>query len=218
MADPGRRWKGGGGTPAKTLMTHIARCHYCGRPLKRAVYRRKTKADAVEYYCGFRGCYKITISQPGLDAYVAEAVLAWFENPANLARLTSGDADGADWLEGVRAAEQRRRELQTRLDEAIGQYAEGKLRLDTLTKLESNLKAQIADAEREMVPPITDERIRQLVTAPDIRAAWAGLPLAEQRQIIKTAFDVRIRQTVNRGQNAFEVERVLMEPRARYTS
>lgn len=96
MADPGRRWQGGGGTPAKTLMTHIARCHYCGRPLKRAVYRRKTKADAVKYYCGFRGCYKITISQPGLDAYVAEAVLCWFENPANLARLTSGDADGAD--------------------------------------------------------------------------------------------------------------------------
>nr|WP_225752187.1 hypothetical protein [Pseudoclavibacter sp. Marseille-Q3772] len=52
--------------------------------------------------------------------------------------------------------------MQTRLDEAIGQYAEGKLRLDTLTKLESNLKAQIAGAEREMMPPITDERIRQL--------------------------------------------------------
>lgn len=217
MADPGRRWKGGGGTAAKTLMTHIARCHYCGRPLKRAVYRRKNKADATKYYCGFRGCYKITISQPGLDAYVEEAVLAWFENPVNLARLTSGEDGGAEWLDAARAAEQRRRELQTRLDEAIGQYAEGKLRLDTLTKVESNLKAQIADAEREMVPPITDERIRRLITAPDVRAAWAELPLEERRKIIKAGFDVRIQQTTNRGQNVFETERVLMEPRACYT-
>ena len=53
-ADPGRRVKGGGGMPAKTLMVHIARCHHCGRPLKRAVLRRKDKADAVKYRCGFQ--------------------------------------------------------------------------------------------------------------------------------------------------------------------
>ncbi|MHB2024879.1 MAG: hypothetical protein ACYCO3_16425 [Mycobacteriales bacterium] len=59
FADPGRRVKGGGGMPAKTLMVHIARGHYCGRPLKRAVLRavlrRKNKADATKYQCGFRG-------------------------------------------------------------------------------------------------------------------------------------------------------------------
>ncbi|WP_233492094.1 recombinase family protein [Auritidibacter sp. NML100628] len=96
FADPGRRVKGGGGTQAKTLMTHIAKCHYCGRPLKRAVLRRKHQADAVKYYCAFRGCYKITIAQQGLDDDVEEAVLTWFESPENLARLT-GD-DGNEWI------------------------------------------------------------------------------------------------------------------------
>lgn len=32
--------------------------------------RRKNKADAVQYHCAFRGCYKTTISRPGLDEYV----------------------------------------------------------------------------------------------------------------------------------------------------
>ncbi|WGH89969.1 recombinase zinc beta ribbon domain-containing protein [Auritidibacter ignavus] len=90
FADPGRRWKGGGGMPASTLLRHIARCHYCGRPLKRQTYRRKNKADGVKYFCGYRGCYKTTISQPGLDQYVEEVVLEWFERPENIACLTGG--------------------------------------------------------------------------------------------------------------------------------
>lgn len=214
FADPGRRAKGGGGTPAKTLVTHIARCHYCGRPLRRATDRRQGKKPATKYLCMFRGCYKITISQPGLDAYVEDAVLSWFEQPANLARLTSDD-DGGEWERQAREAGQQRAALQTRLDEAIAQYTAGSLNLDTLTKVEQTLRPLIAEAERAMVPPVTDERIRALVTANDVRVAWDALALSEQRKIIKAAFDIRVQQTKNRGQNAFEPERVLIEPRLR---
>lgn len=214
FADPARRVKGGGGMPAKTLMVHIARCHYCGRPLKRAVERRKGKKDAVKYQCQFRGCYKTTISQPGLDAYVEEAVLSWFEQPANLARLTEHDGE-SDWLEQSRAAEEAVEGLQQRLDEVADQYAAGTLPLSTLTRIEQTLRPQIEDARRGLVPPIADERVRALVTGGDVRAAWGELVLAERRKIIKAVFDVRIQQTKNRGQNAFEPERVLMEPRVR---
>lgn len=182
FADPAPRVKGGGGTPAKTLMVHIARCHYCGRPLKRATDRRQGKKEAVRYQCQFRGCYKITISQPGLDTFVEEAVLAWFAQPENLSRLTADD-DG-HWLNTAREAEERLTSLQTRLDEAAEQYAAGKLPLSTLTKIEHTLRPQIEDAQRGLVPPITDNRIRTLVTAPDIREAWAALPMAERRKII----------------------------------
>lgn len=214
FADPGRRTKGGGGSPAKTLMVHIVRCHFCGRPLRRAIDKRRGKKAAPKYQCMFRGCYKITISQPGLDAYVEEAVLSWFEQPANLARLTASD-DGSEWERRAGEAEEKRAALQTRLDEAIAQYTAGSLNLDTLTKVEQSLRPQIAEAERAMVPPITDERIRALVTAHDLRTAWAALTLADQRRIIKAAFDVRVQQTANRGQNTFEPERVLLEARAR---
>lgn len=131
FADPGRLVKGGGGMAAKTLMVHIARCHYCGRPLKRATMRKKERTPAVKYQCQFRGCYKTMISQPGLDAYVEQVVLEWFQNPTNLAWLT-GDDDG-DWLKVAEAAEQKRAALQARLDEVIAQYAAGSLNLDTLT-------------------------------------------------------------------------------------
>ena len=89
------------------------------------------------------------------------------------------------------------------------------MNLDTLTKVEQSLRPQIAAAERELIPPITDARVKALVTAPDLRAAWGELSLAEQRAIIKAGFDIRIQQTRNRGQNAFEPGRVLMEPRTR---
>ena len=62
--------------------------------------------------------------------------------------------------------------------------------------------------------PMVD-RIRALVTANDVRVAWDALALSEQRKIIKAAFDIRVQQTKNRGQNAFEPERVLIEPRLR---
>ncbi len=214
FADPGRRVKGGGGTPAKTLMVHIAKCHYCGRPLKRAVRRRKGKADAVKYQCQFRGCYKTTISQPGLDAFVEEAVLTWFERPENLSRIAETN-DGDDWLAQSAAAEGRIAALRMRLDEAAEQYSAGALSLGMLTKVEQTLRPQIEEAQRALIPPISDERVRELVTSGDVRAAWADLPLAERRTIIKVMFDVRIQQTTNRGQNAFEPERVLMEPRTR---
>ena len=105
--------------------------------------------------------------------------------------------------------------LQQRLDEVADQYAAGTLPLSTLTRIEQTLRPQIEDARRGLVPPIADERVRALVTGGDVRAAWGELVLAERRKIIKAVFDVRIQQTKNRGQNAFEPERVLMEPRVR---
>lgn len=209
FADPGRRVKCGATTPAKTLMVHIARCHYCDRPLRRAVLRRKNKPDATKYQCGFRGCYKTTISQPGLDEYVQEVVLAWFEQPANLARLTASDDD--DWLTQTRAAEDELAGLQQRLDEAADRYAAGELPM--LTRIEQQLRPQIEQAQLALVPPVAEENILQLVTAAHIRAAWGKLPLADQRKIIKALFEVRIQRTANRGQNAFEPERVLITPR-----
>ena len=131
------------------------------------------------------------------------------------AALPTFASAGFLWVAKADAAQERRAALQTRLDEAIAQYTAGQLNLDTLTKVEQTLRPQIAAAERELIPPITDARVKALVTAPDLRAAWAELSLAEQRAIIKAGFDIRIQQTQNRGQNAFEPGRVLMEPRTR---
>ncbi len=148
-----------------------------------------------------------------MDAYVQEVALAWFEQPANLARLTATDGDGDGWLAQAHAVEEELASLQQRLDEAADRYAAGELPLATLSRIEQQLRPKIEQAQRALVPPISDENIRALVTAGDVRAAWDELVLAEQRKIVKAVFDVRVQRTANRGQNAFEPERVLIAPR-----
>ena len=139
--------------------------------------------------------------------------MAWFEQPANLARLTATDGDGDGWLAQARAVEEELASLQQRLDEAADRYAAGELPVSMLSRIEQQLRPKIEQAQRALVPPISDENIRALVTAGDVRAAWAELALAEQRKIVKAVFDVRVQRTANRGQNAFEPERVLIAPR-----
>lgn len=210
LKDPSRRVKGAGGTQAKTLMVFIARCHYCGRGLKRGKHHRKNKGIQVRYQCLYRGCYKTSISQPALDTYVEEVVLAWFEQPENLALLTT---EGNEWLEKASLAQQEIEALRQRWDEASNEFSSGNLTLATLKKVERSIKPQIETAERALIPPIADERVRDLVSSGDVRTAWAGLPLAEQRKIIKAAFDVRITRTGKKGQSVFNPERVHIVPR-----
>jgi len=64
------------------------------------------------------------------------------------------------------------------------------LPLAMLTRIEQQLRPKIKQVRRALVPPITNAHIRILVTAADVRAAWAELSLAEQRKIVKAVFDV----------------------------
>jgi len=91
-------------------------------------------------------------------------------------RQHSGDRRGA-------VASEELASLQQRLDEAADRYAAGELPLSMLTRVEQQLRPKIEQAQRALVPPISDENIRALVTAGDVRAAWDELALAEQRQV-----------------------------------
>ena len=136
-------------------------------------------------------------------------------DPAYDEVATATDGDGAGWLDHAHAVEEELASLQQRLDEAADRYAAGELPVSMLTRIETTLRPKIEQAQRALVPPISDENIRALVTTGDVRAAWAELALAEQRKIIKAVFDVRVQRTANRGQNAFEPDRVLIAPRVR---
>ena len=125
----------------------------------------------------------------------------------------AGSDDGDGWLDHAHAVEEELASLQQRLDEAADRYAAGDLPVSMLSRIEQQLRPKIEQAQRALVPPISDENIRALVSAGDVRAAWAELALAEQRKIVKAVFDVRVQRTANRGQNAFEPERVLVAPR-----
>lgn len=213
FSDPARRIKGDGGQPAKSLTVMIARCHYCGRGVRRVIERRPGRKHTVRYQCQYKGCYKVTIAAEPLDLFVEETVLAWFERSENLARLTGGD--DAAWLERASEAEEEITALKTRLEDAAGQYAAGSLSMGMLTTIEQTLRPQIENAERALIPPIEDENARALATSGDVRATWAGMPLAVRRKPLKAMFDIRITQAKSQGQNAFDETRVHIEPRTR---
>lgn len=218
IMDPARRVHVSDGIRAKALLTHIVRCHYCGRPMARTTYKAKGKAPVhprtSKYHCRFRGCYKVVIASEWLDEFVSSAAVEWFAHPANIALLT---ADDIDWSERMEQADARVRELQARLDEAADQYAAGAITLPTLTRVESTLRPQIEEAQRAGVPPIVDDGIRALATAEDVRAAWEATAFEERRRIIKAVFEVRIMRAPVNGSKTIQPERVLITARSQVT-
>jgi len=215
LYDPARRVHVSDGVSPKALLTHIAKCHYCGRPLTRATYKAKGKAPAhprtMKYHCQFRGCYKVVVGADWLDEFVSAAAVAWFGRPENIAMLI---ADDAAWADRASEAELRLVELQARLDEAADRYAAGAITLSTLSRVEATLRPQIDEAQKSTVPPITDDGIRALVTSSDVEAAWNSTGLEERRRIIKAVFEIRIMQAPVKGRKSFQPERVVITPRA----
>lgn len=216
--DPARRVHVTDGVQPKALLSHIARCHYCGRPLTRTTYKAKGRAPVhprtPKYHCRFRGCYKVVVASNWLDEFVSSAAVEWFSQSANIALLT---ADDIDWSARMQEADTRVRELQTRLDEANDLFATGSIAQQSLARIEATLRPQIEEAQRAGVPPIVDDGVRVLATAADVRAAWEATSFEERRRIIKAVFEVRIKQSPVKGSKTFQPERVLITPRSQVT-
>ncbi|PXA76860.1 recombinase family protein [Auritidibacter sp. NML100628] len=215
LNDPGRRVHFGQNQP-KSLLSHIAKCHYCGRTLKRSVQRYGdpgTPAPSRRYTCKYPGCYKVVIVQAPADALVEETLLNLLTTPETLARLTGDTADGeASWTQRMEAAQQELAELQARLDDASDRYAAGELPLEVLTRIEQTLRPQIDAARKAMIPPVTDPGLRQLLSGEDVRASWQSLPVREKRRIIKAVLDVRV-TSATKGWNFFDPTRVIINLR-----
>ncbi|MBN9375877.1 MAG: recombinase family protein [Cellulomonas sp.] len=219
LFDPSRRVHVSDGVTPKGLLSHIARCHYCGRPLTRTTFKARGRAPVQpripKYHCRFRGCYKVVIAAGWVDQLVSETAVAWFSRQENIAMLT---AEGEDWAARSTQAELRVVELQTRLDEATDQYAAGAVTLATLSRVEATLRPQIEQAQRAAVPPVGDDGIRALVTADDIRAAWEATDLREKRRILKAVFEIRITKAPRLGSRTMQPERVLITPRVQHAT
>jgi len=213
LFDPSRRVHVGDGVTPKSLLSHIAICDYCERVLRRTLSR--TQGDAprvVRYQCQFRGCYKVVIVAADLDRHVTDYALKWLAKPGHIA-LLAGEDD--DWIAHSLTARQRLMELEDRLQSATELSSEGRLSFTLLTQNEKTLRPEIEQAQQQLVLPIADRTLRDLIGADDLTAAWKVLDLEKQRRIIKSLFEIRITQAPRRGRQGFQPERVLIIPRAR---
>ncbi|NII71285.1 recombinase family protein [Microbacterium ulmi] len=213
LFDPSRRVHVGDGVTPKSLLSHIAICDYCGRVLRRTLSRAQGDAPrVVRYQCQFRGCYKVALVAADLDQYVTDYALRWLAKPDHIA-LLAGEDD--DWITHSLAARQRLKELEDRLQSATELSSEGQLSFTLLTQIEKTLRPEIEQAQQQLVLPIADRTLRDLIGAEDLTAAWETLELEERRRIIKVLFEIRIMQAPRRGHRGFQPERVLVTPRAR---
>lgn len=195
----------------KWLLSHIAKCGYCGRPLVRllGVVPRKNGSVGNNYACPHTGCRKISIDLERTDAYVTGALIGWLSKPENLAILSDPEEQ---WLDRVKEAQALVAELRQRLDEAAKEYSVGRISLSMLPNVEQRLTPQIEQASKAAVPPVSDDKLATLLEADDIETAWNGLGLVEQRRLLKSLLDIRIEKAPQLG-GKFHTGRIKIAPR-----
>ncbi|WP_449283742.1 recombinase family protein [Leucobacter sp.] len=195
----------------KWLLSFIAKCGYCSRPLVRlnGVIPRKDGSSRNNYVCPIAGCRKVSIDVGRTDAFVVGALLGWLSEPESMAVIAASDEG---WSERVGEAEERLAALRQRLDEAAEQYAEGAISLTMLSSIERRLNPQIEQAAQAAVPPVSDAGLLELVRTQDLDAAWEGLVLLEKRRLVKMLFDIRIVKARQLG-GIFDPERIKITPR-----
>lgn len=176
LTDPARR-SNNRGTAVKYLLTGIALCGECKRPLVGTAafdyevkgYKPKGATEAPvkvrhyppSYKCPHAGCHKVQVRMAELDAFVEEVVAGVLERDG--VRLLGGDAGAAE------AARERIAQLEAKLAVAADQFADDLVTAEQLARITARLRPQL-DQERAHL---------QAALPADGLAAYAGASGAE---------------------------------------
>lgn len=190
LTEPGRkRWFG----PVKHLLTGIAECGVCGAPLRR-VKNRGYPSYACRGKDG-RGASCVSRLQAPLDAFVSLAIVKRMARPDVLQLLNSRD-EGSDAASAARELT----DLQARLAEFEASAADGGISAAAFGRIEARLLAQIEDARRRATPQEVPAVVLDLA-GPDAASRWDGLPVENQRQVVRALLRVRVHRS-SRGPGA----------------
>lgn len=211
LTDPSRRMQRG--TEVKHLMSYLGLCGECG---DHAVLRylapsgrRKTTLTCTERF-------DTSIVEALLDAYVEEAIIAWFRNKA---RARSALVPADDKVKEMASATQKlinsyeeqlteARRLAETFDDETGRF---QLSAASLARLESQLEPKLEAARKKLegfagVSPL----LLRMLEAPDPELVWNGRPetgdrlavpglsLEQKREVIRKVVTVRLYK-VGRG-------------------
>lgn len=205
LTDPARVTRTGDST-ARHLLAGIARCGKCGGELRRLVNRGRYPT----YICFTRGCYGVAISAPRLDEYITGVVLGVLDNNTDQLRTAAaGDTADADLTQARGHLEQ----LRGRLAGFVAEATAGNLSPATLATIETDLGPQIAEAEgavRRLLVP----RSLQGLDRSDPAAAWAAMPVSDQRRILRDLLRVTVMPAGkgNWGRRGLDESRVVLTP------
>ncbi|WP_327592519.1 recombinase family protein [Streptomyces chartreusis] len=233
LTDPGRRTQRGS-EPAH-LMSGIGLCGPCGdhailrpNPNKGGRDRggKPRRGEAPSIHCKEKK--DTSIREDWLDAYVEEALIAWFRDKSKaMAALVPNDSD----VEGRVNAAQRRinafeeqlasaRALAEDFDDDTGQF---KLSAESLASMEQRLLPRM-EAERKKLREVTgvSPLLLSLLSAANPDVVWNGAPeedgrpavpaltLDQKREVIRKVVTVRLWKASSPGARGIEDGRVTL--------
>jgi DNA invertase Pin-like site-specific DNA recombinase len=200
LTNPGRHTGGAGAR--KYLMSGLAVCGKCGRPLSSAVPLRSGRGKP-KYACKQTGCFGVARKIEAVDKYVLDVVAERLSRADAIDLIAKRDAPDLAALRAKKTA------LRERQDEMAVAHAQGAVTLSQLLAFNKSIAAQLADLDAQ-----TDDnakaRILRDVIVPGDRAAvlrkLKGYQLDRQRAIV----DVLLTVTVLPGQRRGELRTDLL--------
>ena len=179
------------------LLTGIARCGKCGARL----YRGHNRGRDL-YQCKKGG--HLVRDMKMLDAFVTAHVLDRLSGNVDDLIVTE-DTDGADHRAVVV-------ELRQRLDDAYTTFAAGALTAAGLGRVEADLLARIAAAERDARRAVPVPAVVFEIAGPDVDSRWNDLAIDDKRAVVKALFDITVLPT-RTGRRVFDPDGVDITPR-----
>lgn len=197
LTDPRRRTTPGAAGRTR-LLSGIAICDVCGgimRSAKGKAYKGKWRWI---YRCKSASC--VTRDLERLDDYITRLVCA------RLAREDAADLLVPESEAGPDPRVEIER-LRQRLDDAASDYADDLITADQLRTITARLREQMANVEVRATPPTHLRPLAAVVQADDVETAWKSLDVRQQRDLIGTLVDIRVRPTMC-GRKTFDYDAV----------
>ncbi|WP_299052152.1 recombinase family protein [uncultured Nocardioides sp.] len=181
LTDPARR-SNNRGTEAKYLLTSVAACGECGRPMvgtnefNYELKNGRTRHYPHSYKCPHAGCMKVQRRMADVDDHVNRVVVGVLERDG--VRLLGGDPVAAD------AARARISALEAKLALAADQFADDTITGEQLQRITARLRPEL-DAERARLRSAQPAANLADFAGPGVAEAWAGADVETRKAIIR---------------------------------
>lgn len=176
----------------KHLMSGVARCGKCGRPMYQRVFardKRRGTAAAPVYACQQSGCQAIAVKAEALDEYVEDKIILWGSDPAVYAALAKAEDSTA--ASAARADVAR---LEAELEETRQLFDEGEMSPVMAARKEKKLLAGLEDAEQRAREAVMPKALADNI-GPQFAHRWVNvLDIHAKKQILRAVAGI----TVNR--------------------
>lgn len=196
------------------LLSGIARCGPCDQDGVRSLVRTvKHRSGNRAYGCKANESprrFCVTVSEPLLDAFVVEGLLAWLGSPQLVTAFRADDSGE------VTAAAARAKALRQQLDEArelaakFGPDGVPQLSVASLAAMEAALMPQIAAADSVAVPRELPPVLVPFVDAEDVERVWGELDINQRRSVVRAAVTVRVWKAGSKGARTLRPGRVTL--------